>query len=42
MVWAYSPEHCSLTAPKGPHTAMPGSFLSAPFGTYMSAASVMP
>ena len=27
MVWAYRPEHCSFTAPKGPQTAMAGSYL---------------
>ena len=42
IVCAYSPEHCSFTAPKGPHTAMAGNLPSAPLGTYMSAASVMP
>jgi hypothetical protein len=42
MVWAYSPEHCSFTVPKGPQTAMAGSLPAASFGTYISAARVMP
>ncbi len=33
MAWAYSPEACSLTAPKGPLTAMAGSFPLAPLGS---------
>ena len=42
IVCAYKPEHCSLTAPNGPQTAIAGSLPSAFFGTYISAASVMP
>ena len=32
----------SFTAPKGPHTAMAGSFSVLPLGAYRSAARVMP
>ena len=39
---AYSPEDCSFTAPKGPHTAMAAKGPVSPFGAYRSAASVMP
>ena len=42
MVWAYSPAACSFTAPKGPQTAMAGSFPDTPLGAYRSAAKVMP
>ena len=42
-VWAYSPDDCSFTAPNGPLTAIAGNLPSvAVFGTYKSAASVMP
>lgn len=33
IVWAYRPEDCSFTAPKGPQTAMAGSLPDAPLGT---------
>ena len=36
------PEHCSLTAPNGPLTAIAGYFPNAFFGLYKSAASVLP
>ena len=42
MAWAYRPEACSFTAPKGPHTAIAGRRPDAPLGTYTSAASSMP
>ena len=42
IVWAYRPEDCSLQAPKGPLTAIAGSFPLAALGEYMSAARVMP
>ena len=32
MVWAYRPAACSLTAPKGPQTAMAGNLPEAFFG----------
>ena len=38
----YNPEHCSLTAPNGPLTAIAGYFPDAFFGLYKSAASVIP
>ena len=41
-VCAYNPEHCSLTAPNGPLTAIAGYFPDAFFGLYKSAASVIP
>ena len=42
-VCAYSPDDCSFTAPNGPLTAMAGNLsATAIFGTYRSAASVMP
>ena len=42
IVCAYNPEHCSLTAPNGPLTAIAGYFPDAFFGLYKSAASVIP
>ena len=41
-VCAYNPEHCSLTAPNGPLTAIAGYFPDTFFGLYRSAASVIP
>ena len=41
-VWAYRPEHCSFTAPNGPEMAIAGSLSDASFGTYRSAARVIP
>ena len=42
IICAYSPEHCSFTAPKGPQTAMAANGPSCPLGVYISAASVIP
>lgn len=42
IVCAYNPDDCSLHAPKGPDTAIAGSFPDASLGTYISAASVIP
>ena len=42
IVCAYKPDACSFTAPKGPHTAMAGSFPVAFTGVYKSATSVIP
>ena len=39
---AYSPEHCSFTAPKGPDTATAASFPVASWGRYRSPVSSMP
>ena len=42
IVCAYNPDACSLHAPNGPDTAIAGNFPSPFFGTYISAASVLP
>ena len=42
IVWAYRPEDCSLTAPKGPETARAGRRPETFLGRYRSAATVMP